>query len=378
MKKVSILSLHLGYGGIEKSVVSLANMLVDNYDVEIISTYKLNRESAFIIDDKVKVKYLIEEVKPNREEWKNALKKKNIINFIKETYKGLYCLFLRRKRTITAIKECNSDIIISTRVLFNNWLGKYGSKKAKKIGWEHNHHHGDIKYIESVVKSVKKLDNLVLVSSSLRQDYKNELKVKKYKCKSLYIPNVIDNIPKDVSQLKGNRLISVGRFSREKGMPDLIDVFKLLHEENSDLRLDLVGDGAQKNMIVDKIYEYHLEDCVTVHGFLSKKEIDKLLNKASIYLMCSYTESFGIVLIEAMSHGLPCIAFSSAEGARDLIDNNINGYLIKDRDKEKMALKTIELLNDRDKMLEIGLNNRKKSLNYCADNVKDKWLKLLK
>ena len=47
--------------------------------------------------------------------------------------------------------------------------------------------------------------------------------------------------------------------------------------------------------------------------------------------MTSHTESFGIVLLQAMSHGVPCIAFDSAEGARELINSGMNGYLIKRR-----------------------------------------------
>ena len=378
MKKVSILALHLGYGGIEKSIVALANMIANDYDVEIISTYKLSSKSAFDINDKVKVTYLIDEVKPNREEWKKALKKKKVFTFLKETYKSLLCLFLRRRRTIKAIKNCESDIIISTRDLFNNWLGKYGSSKVKKIGWEHNHHHGNIKYASGVVKSVKNLDNLVLVSDSLKLFYKSEIKNAGYKCKCVSIPNVIESVPDILSSLEDSRVISVGRFSREKGMPDLIDVFYLAHKKNPNLKLDLVGDGAQKNMVVDKVYQYGLERDVTVHGFLSKEKIDNLLNKSSLYLMTSFTESFGIVLIEAMSHGVPCLAFSSAEGARDLIENGKNGYLIKDRDKEKMAEKLLELVDDKDKLKELGANAREKSLEYTTDVVKNKWLKLLK
>jgi len=378
MKKVSILALHLGYGGIEKSIVALSNMIANDYEVEIISTYKLSSKSAFDINDKVKVKYLIDEVKPNREEWKNALKKKKVFTFFKETYKSLLCLFLRRRRTIRAIKSCDSDIIISTRSLFNNWLGKYGSRKAKKIGWEHNHHHGDIKYASSVVKSCKNLDNLVLVSDSLKLFYKLEIKDAGYKCKCVSIPNVIESVPEELSSLNESRVISVGRFSREKGMPDLIDVFYLAHKKNTNLKLDLVGDGAQKNMVVDKVYQYGLERDVIVHGFLSKEEIDRLLNKASLYLMTSFTESFGIVLIEAMSHGVPPLAFSSAEGARELIENGKNGYLIKDRDKEKMAERLLELIDNKERLKELGMCAREKSLEYTTDVVKNKWIKLLK
>ena len=124
----------------------------------------------------MKVSYLIEKYKPNREEWKQAIRKGKPLTFLKESYKAVAVLFLRRRRTIQAIQECDSDIIISTRDIFNEWLGNHASKKTYKIGWEHNHHHQDIFYIKKIVSSSRKLDKLILVSDSLRSFYKKELK----------------------------------------------------------------------------------------------------------------------------------------------------------------------------------------------------------
>jgi len=378
MKKVTIFALHLGYGGIEKSIASLANALTERFEVEIVSTYKILEKPAFYLNEKIKVKYLIEEVMPNKEEWKKTIKEKRIFAFIKESAKSIYCLFLRRTRTINAMSKTDADVIISTRELFNTWAGKYISNKTKKVAWEHNHHHGNEKYVKKLVASCKRMDEVVLVSDSLRNFYKKELKEKGYKCHATYIPNVIEILPEKTSKLNNKNIISVGRFSREKAFPDLIDIFKLAKEEEKDLHLDLVGDGAQKNMIVDKIYEYGLENDITVHGFLKKEEINKLLSNSSLYVMTSFTESFGIVLIEAMSYGIPCIAFSSAEGACDLIENGKNGYLIDDRDKEKMKEKIIEVLENDNLRQELGKNARKFSENYTIDIVKELWFKLLK
>lgn len=378
MKKISILALHLGYGGIEKCVVNLANTLCHDYKVEIISTYRLEEKPAFSIDSNVEVRYLIEKYKPNREEWKQSIKKIRPITFIKETYKAIVVLLLRRRKTIAAIKENDADIIISTRDLFNNWLGEYGNKKIYKIGWEHNHHHQDEKYIKNIVSSCKKLDKLVLVSDSLRSFYKKEFRKNNLKCKCVYIPNMIDTMPTETSSLQEHTLVSIGRFSREKGFVDLIEVFRMIHEKNPDWKLCLVGDGSEKNKIVDLIYQYHLNDFVELHGYLSREKIDEILHHSSLYLMTSYTESFGIVLVEAMSHGIPCIAFSSAEGANDLITNDKNGYLIEDRDFEKMATKSLELMHSVTKRKKLGKEARRLSSNYTMQQVKEDWMKLLK
>jgi len=378
MKKITIFSLHLGYGGIERCVVNLANLLSKDYKVEIVATYKLEDTPAFEINEEVSVTYLIDKYKPNREEWKNSIRKLRPIKFIKETYKAIKVLSLRKNKTIEAMKNCDSNIIISTRVLFNKWLSMYGKKKAYKIGWEHNHHHQDIEYANGVVNSCNNLDALVLVSDSLRSFYKKKMKDKGFKCKCVFIPNMLDNIPKTTSKLSEKRIVSVGRLSKEKGYVDLIEVFKKFHESNPDWHLDIVGDGSEKNKIVDRIYQYQLTDYVTVHGYLKKKDINELLKKSSLYLMTSYTESFGIVLIEAMAHGIPCLAFTSAEGANDLIKNDENGYLIENRDFDEMVNKIEELVKNKEKRLELGKNARNFSLNYSSDIVKKEWLNLLK
>lgn len=376
LKKVTILALHLGYGGIEKSIAALANLLVDDYEVEIISSYQLFDKPAFEIDPRVEIRYLITKFKPNREAWKASIKHLRPISFVKESFNSVMTLALRRSTMIRAIENCHSDIIISTRDLFNTWLGTYGKRSCYKIGWEHNHYHGDMSYADKVTKSAKNLDALVLVSDSLRKFYKKQLA--NTKCKCFYVPNILDTVPERLSRLNEKRLISVGRLSREKAYEDLFDVFQLIHKKEPSWRLDIIGDGAQKNLLGDRIFAEGWTDCVKLHGFQDKTYINNLLSKSSIYLMSSITESFGIVLIEAMSHGLPCVAFDSAEGATELIEDGKNGFLISYRNKEEYAKKVIELIQNKKERTQLGKNGRETSLCFTSDKVKRDWMKVLK
>lgn len=107
--------------------------------------------------------------------------------------------------------------------------------------------HGDMSYADKVTKSAKNLDALVLVSDSLRKFYKKQLA--NTKCKCFYVPNILDTVPERLSRLNEKRLISVGRLSREKAYEDLLDVFQLIHKKEPSWRLDIIGDGAQKNLL---------------------------------------------------------------------------------------------------------------------------------
>ena len=375
MKKVSILSLHLGYGGIEKSIIMLANILSKKYEVEIAVCYKLYDSPVFELNEKVKVKYLNGKLAPNHEQIRNAFKTKNIFKIIKEGLFALKVLHLRKKSIINYINSTSSDVIISTRDIFNNWLSKNGNDNVLKIGWEHNHFHDDIKYANKVVKSAKNLDYFVLVSSELNDYY--SMRMSNYKCKCLYIPNSIESIPLKSSKLNEKRFISVGRLSPEKGYLDLIKVFELIRKKGIDWRLDIVGDGVEREKLQKYIDAIKLSNNIKLHGFQGKDYIDELLDSSSIYLMTSYTESFGIVLIEAMSHGVPCIAFSSAEGAREIIEDGKNGFLIENRDFNEMVNACDNLVKNKDIRLEMGKYARESVYRFTSENVGRNWFDLI-
>ena len=375
MKKITILALHLGYGGIENCISNLANSLVDDYEVNIISTYKLYEKPVFKLNDKIKIKYLMTDLKPNKQELKQTLKKLKLITFFKELKKSLKILKLKKNLMIEAIKNCDSDVIISTRDIHNNWLSKYGRDKTLKIGWEHNHHHNNKRYINKVTKSVLGLDYFVLVSKDLTKFYSEKLKDKKVKC--VYIPNSINFFPQEKAKLETENLISIGRLSHEKGYLDLIDIFKELHQKYPDSKLNIIGDGPDRKKIEKKIRDNKLEDYIILHGFQEKEYINKYLEKSSVYIMTSYTESFGLVLLEAFAYGIPCVAYSSAEGANEIISDNWDGYLIKDRDKNKMIKRICELLSNRNRRLIMGANGIKKAQEFNTQKTKQKWIEII-
>ena len=370
MKKITILCLHLGVGGIEKYISSLSKMLEQNYKIEIISTYKTLDKPAFDFSDKVKIKYLIND-RPYKEELKDSIKKLKLISIVKYLFKNAKLLMLKYSENIKIIKSINSDYIITTRDFHNKLVGKYAKDKIIKIATEHNHHNNNSRYIKKVVTSLKNIDYFVVVSEDLKEFYKN--KIGDTKC--LYIPNVIDNIYDKPKYNTNYNLVSVGRFSKEKAFEDLIEIIGIVKKDIPNVHLNLVGDGKLKNDITNKIESLDLKGNIKLCGYLSQSEIKKVMLDSSLYVMTSLTESFGLVLIEANSYGIPCIAFDSASGAKQIIENK--ELLISNRDKEKMAKLIVKLLKDKDKLQAYGKEAYNNCQKYLLANVKKKWLDLL-
>ena len=368
MKKVTILSLHLGYGGIEKSIAALANLLCKKYKVEIACVYKLFDKPVFEIDDKVNIIYLTDVI-PNHEEIRKAKKSKNFIKIIKEYSYGVKVLSKRKQSMINFILHCNSDYIISTRDIFNDWLGAYGKTNSIKIGWEHNHYHDNLKYADNVVRSVKNLDYFVLVSKNLRDYYSKRLM--RYNVKCFYIPNIIDNLPKKTSPLEEMRIVSVGRLSPEKGYMDLLKIFKLLHQDHKDWTLDIYGNGntepyesLTRQMSIDTS-RCHLHGPVT--------DVLKKYYSSSIFVLPSRYEGFGLVLIEAMACGVPVVAFDCENGPRSIITDGVDGFLIPPFDIDAFAEKVILLMNDDSLRKKMGENAQRTSSLYDIESVGFQW-----
>ena len=336
--KVTIYALHLGYGGVEKNICEKANILSNIYDVEIISLYKLYDKPAFIVNPKVKIKYLTD-VKPNRNEFKNAVKSKNIKSILKEGFYAVKVLYLKNSLITKSMIECNSKIIISTRAYFSLKLIKNNEYNNIKIAEEHIYHNNNSKYIKKLGFILKYVDYLMPSSDYLTDYYKSIYSKYDYKIKTNKMPIEGSN---KLCDLKKKNIISVGRLSKEKGFADLIEIFSNI--ESEDWTLTIVGDGDEKEKLEALIKDNNLESKVILTGFLNKEELYKLYENSSLYVMTSFEESFGLVLVEASSFGLPLIAFDSAIGAKEIIQEN--GILVSNRDKSIMIKKIKKLMND--------------------------------
>ena len=370
MKKITILLSHLGYGGVSNSVITLCNSLVNHYKVEILSVYRLYNEPVYDLDEKVEVKY-VSTMKPNKMEMKHYFKHKNFKMYVKGIPVRLKGAYVRRVTTSNVLKELDTDIIISTSVLYNELVSKFVKEGIRKIAWEHTHHNDNMKYVNRLVNSVKNMDYLVCVSEELKEYYTKYLDKK-----VLYIPNSVDNMPTKLSKLDTNNIVSVGKLTKEKGFDDLLRLFKKISTKYPSWKLNIVGDGLEKSDLLQLSKELKLGDKVVFHGYQDKEYIDDIMHNSSIYVMTSLSESFGLSLIEAMSYGIPCVSYSTAQGANEIIEDGKNGFIINDRDEQTMIEKIIELIKDEKLRSKLGRAARKTAKEYTSNINEEAWRKL--
>lgn len=143
-----------------------------------------------------------------------------------------------------------------------------------------------------------------------------------------------------------HRLLSIGYLSPRKGTLQLIELMRILKSRRSDILLDIVGDGEERELLEQRVKEYGIQEHVRFHGFVPRERLPEHLAKASVFLFQTRFDIWGLVLNEAMAASLPVICSPNAGAARDLIINGETGYVRDFNDSEGIADLVEKILDD--------------------------------
>ena len=220
----------------------------------------------------------------------------------------------RQKALAEALVQGRYDAIIGVHAPLATRLAtlrKY-LPGTKLIGWIHNSFEalfGDTSlYIgpdrqRHYVYQFRKLDETILLC---RHDVESYLAYDpKFHPEFIYNPLTLQ--PGRPSDGNSKRFLAIGRFSHlHKGFDLLIEAFHLFAQKDEEWKLDIVGEGVEEALYRTLIQKYELEDRVFIHPFTNN--IQEYYGKAQIYVLSSRWEGFGLVLVEAMAHGLPIVS----------------------------------------------------------------------
>ena len=187
------------------------------------------------------------------------------------------------------------------------------------------------------------------------------------------IPNVVHlNDTGNYSDCSSHHVIFVGRFFYQKGIDSLIDVWKLVHQKHPDWILDIYGEGELKDYYVKIIEKLNIN--IVIHR--PESTILQRYCESSMLLLTSVYEPFGLVMPEAMSCGLPVVAFDCPYGPADIITDGVDGFLVKNRDINEFANRVCQLIEDKELRIRMGRAAIKSAQRYRADVIMPKWKEL--
>lgn len=269
------------------------------------------------------------------------------------------------------------DILIACGALYFP-LAVYACStgKTKCICWEHSnvYNKADYRFQQLCRKAgSKKADLIVTLTKNDQKGYMD-----KYHLSDVdQIYNPIDkelfNVPKNYNK-NSRKIISVGRLSYQKNFFLLVDIAARILNNFSGWEWHIYGEGKDKNELQQKINDCGLGSKIILKG--QDKDIYKKYSDYSFMVMTSRYEGFPMSLLEGMANGLPMISFDVLTGPNEIIDHNINGYLIEPFSSEKMIHAISSLINNKEKRIAMSEACLQKSKQFSVEVITHQWTDL--
>lgn len=377
MKIVYVYDAIARIGGVERILVDKMNYLAEvyGYEVYLITAAQGNHPFSFPLSDKVKhidinarfhVQYQYKFPKRLWMKWK------------------LDCDFKHRLQE--QIGLIDPDIVIGTTYYKADVICRLKCR-AKKVIESHcvKSHTGSkdgIKrnvFIQSIHDFLLKRQNRIIELKSdviVSLTYKDCKKWNKDEEQKFVIPNFIKEIHTPASNCTIHRVISAGRLTYEKGVDRLIKSWQQVYEKHPEWKLDIYGEGPERINLMHLIQSLKLSKVITIHPF-TKNIIQEYIN-SSIYVLPSNYEGFGLVLIEAMACGIPCISFDCPYGPSEIIREKEDGILVENNNINLLASAINYLIENSKIRQKLGENARKNARRFLSHEIMEQWKQLLK
>ena len=376
-RTVHIIALHLGVGGVEKAIVSMANLFADRYDVEIRSVYKMPGSPAFPLDGRVRVKYLLGDV-PNRAEWKAAARRFDVAGFFRESLRSVRILAGKRRAVINAIRSIKDGVIITTRHEDNLRLSRYGAQSVYKLAQLHHDHGFESKYVRGFKYQYGRIDVLALLTPGMVEEARELMKGCNDHTRVVYIPNFLSKYPERV-ELEGREktVLAAGRLTEVKRFGLLAEEFIRIHSSAPDWKLRILGEGEDRAALERLIDESGAGDYVILTGRKNAAEVEAEMLRASVFAMSSSSEGFPFVLLEAQSCGLPILAYDVRVGPGFFVHQGEDGYLIPEGDRAGYERGLLELMASPELRRDMGSRAMDEAKAFSKENVAEKWYSVI-
>ena len=356
-------------GGMERVVLNKASWLSEHgWEIMIVTTDQRGRPTFYSFPDAIKLVDL--DINYSEDKEKNVFAQ--TLSFLKKRR-------LHKKRLTELLMKEKADIVDTLYPGESSFIPsiKDGSKKVIELHQNKYFHRqyankglkGMIDRIRELmdVRMVKKFDSFVVLTEEDRGYWENLGNME-------VIPNAAIVPEGFVSDCSAKRVIAVGRLDFQKSFDRLIDAWKIVCDNGIDWSLDIYGQGEWKEMLQSKIDAYGIGDSCHLRG--TTTNIWQEYASSSMLVMSSHYEGLPMVMIEAMTCGLPAVSFDFKCGPKDVIDNGVNGLIVKDGDIKGLAEAIISLTRDRELLTSMSERAREVKEKYSEEKIMEKWSEL--
>ncbi|WP_291600464.1 glycosyltransferase family 4 protein [Bacteroides sp.] len=188
------------------------------------------------------------------------------------------------------------------------------------------------------------------------------------------IPNPVPFFPDTVSDCSNKQVIAMGRYVAQKGFDRLISAWRMVVDRHPDWTLRIYGDGHLRERLQLQVEDLKLTDSCFLERSIS--DVVSKFCESSISVLSSRFEGFGLVIVEAMSCGIPVVAYTCHCGPRDIITDGKDGILVSEGDIAGLAEGISRLIEDEELRRKMGKEARRRAADYRMEVIGAQWIEL--
>lgn len=361
-------------GGMERVLTIKANYFADvlGYEVYIILTDEKEKKPYYELSHRIHIIHLGLNF---NELWNQPLHKKLLIYLRKQhKYKKKLTLYLMSIRPDITVSMLRREINFINSI-------KDGSLKVGEIHINRENFRemdekgkNPVKRIISMfwmwqlIRQLKKLSSFVVLTQEDAAKWTELSNIS-------IIHNPIPFFPDKFSTTENKEVMAVGRYVYQKGFDILIDSWSRIAHHYPSWKLRIYGEG-NREALQAQIDRLGLTDsCILEHAV--PHIIDKYC-ESSIFVLSSRYEGFGMVIVEAMSCGVPPVSFTCPSGPRDIIYDGIDGLLVDNGNAEQLAEKIAMLIANNTLRKKMGQQARIDVARFKIENIGKQWDRLFR
>ena len=378
--KVYVLLMNAyGWGGTIRTTLNLVERLAETHDVELISMIRRRKRPQFQFPEGIAVSVIDDRrsgVQPAGLRGRLRRRIRKLPSFLVHPEEWAFSASSPRGdvRLIRKLRSLDPGVLIATRPALNVIAAQFAPGRVLVVGQEHlnfrAHRPGLARQIE---RHYRGLDALVVLTDADRRDYAELLAGSDTR-----IARITNALPQITGEPRAERqkvVLAAGRLTWQKGFDLLIDAYVPLAREHPDWQLRIYGDGNRKQRLRRRILRHGVYNNVFLMG--PTQRLGEFMSRASVFALSSRYEGFGMVIVEAMSKGLPVVSFDCPRGPAEIIDTGRDGILVPSQDVAGMTQALRELIRDDERRRRYGAAALDKARQFEIDEIGAQWESLL-
>ncbi|MFI6600595.1 glycosyltransferase family 4 protein [Nonomuraea sp. NPDC050536] len=368
-RQVKILLLHAnGMGGTIRTVFNLAESLAAERDVEIVSVIRTKERPFFPVPAGVRVSYLVDRLDGTPPRGPSKLIPPDETAYDRFDLRTDVALarFMRRLR---------GGVLITTRPGLSLAAALLAPPGVLTVSQEHVGYGTILPAVQKMIKRrYGRLSALVTLTDADLKDYRAALGEEAPPLLAR-IPNATPELPGGPSPLTAKTVVAIGRMTKVKGFDMLLRAWAQAVATRPDWSLRVVGAGPQREKLLRLVGELGIGGSVTLPG--ASRDIGADLDAASIFVLSSRHEGFPMTILEALSKGVPVVAFDCPYGPGEMLTHGHDGILVPPGDVAALAEELGRLMDDPAARERMGRYALRTSRLYERDQIGAEWSRLL-